>query len=110
MHKTMQHLNDEPMQLHEWTGPAKSRRAHPWQASYAVLAVLTSLLVLQGCSNQDAPEQASEQVGQQMNDRPLYDDTARPPVLPEAGGPAAEVDPTQPGEMSEPPGETLPRP
>ncbi|MBU1394637.1 MAG: hypothetical protein KKE84_00650 [Gammaproteobacteria bacterium] len=104
MHKTMPHLNDEPMHLHEWTGPAKSKRAHPWQASYAVLAVLTSLLVLNGCDNQDSAEQASEQVEQQMKDRPLYDDAASRP-MPEAGAPAADEAPAQPGETTEPLGE-----
>lgn len=27
--------------------PQRSKRGHPWQASYAVLAVLTSLLILE---------------------------------------------------------------
>lgn len=113
MSKTMPHLNDEHMQLYEWSGagtyisiPAKSKRTHPWRASYAVLGVLTSLLVLNGCDNQDSAEQASEQIEQRMKDRPLYDDDASRP-MPEAGAPAADEAPAQPGETIEPPGGDL---
>jgi hypothetical protein len=114
MSKAMPHLNDEHMQLYEWSGsgiggtsiPAKSKRTHPWRASYAVLGVLTSLLVLNGCDNQDSAEQASEQIEQRMKDRPLYDDAASQP-MPEAGAPAADEVPAQPGETIETPGEGL---
>ncbi|KVW95477.1 hypothetical protein [Thiobacillus denitrificans] len=119
MHKTMPHLNDEHMQLYEWSGtgsgisiPAKSKRTHPWRASYAVLGVLTSLLVLNGCDNQDSAEQASEQIEQKMNDQPLYDDDAASQPMPEAeaGGPAADEAPEPPGEKIEPPGEDPQKP
>ena len=52
---TPQHLDDEHMRLYEWSGagtgmrhalPFGSKRSHPWHASYGVLAVLTSLLIL----------------------------------------------------------------
>ena len=113
MSKTMPHLNDEHMQLYEWSGtgidrsiPARSKRSHPWRASYAVLGVLTSLLVLNGCDNQASAEQASEQVEQRMQDQPLYDDAASQPMPEaEAGAPAADAAPAQPGETSEPLGE-----
>lgn len=77
MHKTMPHLNDEHMQMYEWSGkgteiafsmPAKSKRAHPWHASYAVLAVLTSLLILNGCDKQDPAERAGEQMDRSVQD------------------------------------------
>ncbi|OJW42234.1 MAG: hypothetical protein BGO60_13780 [Thiobacillus sp. 65-1059] len=71
MRTTMQHLNDEHMQLYEWSGagiasaiPAGSKRSHPWHASYGVLAVLTSLLILNGCDNAGTAERAGEQVDQ----------------------------------------------
>ncbi|MHB1214193.1 MAG: hypothetical protein ACYCY9_04310 [Thiobacillus sp.] len=113
MRKTLQYLNDEHMQLYEWSGtgtgisiPAKSKRTHPWHASYAVLGVLTSLLLLNGCDNQGPAAQASEQVEQRMKDRPLYDDAAsRPMPEAEAGAPAADEAPAQPGETIEPLGE-----
>lgn len=76
--------------------PAKSKRTHPWRASYAVLGVLTSLLILNGCDNQDSAEQASEQIKQRMKDQPLYDDAASRP-MPEAGAPAADEAPAPPG-------------
>lgn len=115
MSKTMPHLNDEHMQLYEWGGiggisiPAKSKRTHPWRASYAVLGVLTSLLILNGCDNQDSAEQASEQIGQRMKDRPLYDDAASQPIPEaEAGAPAADETLASPGETIEPPEKTNP--
>lgn len=58
------HLNDEHMRLYEWSGagtgmahalPARSNRSHSWHASHAVLALLTSLLILNGC---DSPRPA----------------------------------------------------
>lgn len=105
MSKTMPHLNDEHMQLYEWSGigigeasiPAKSKRPHPCRASYAVLGVLTSLLILNGCDNQDSAERASEQIKQRMKDQPLYDDATSQP-MPGAGAPAADEVPAPPGE------------
>lgn len=114
MNKTMPHLNDEHMQLYEWSGagiegapiPAKSKRTHPWGASYAVLGVLTSLLILNGCDNPDSAEQASEQIEQRMKNRPLYDDAASPPMsAAEAGAPTADQTFAPPGEATDASGE-----
>lgn len=99
MRNTTHHLNDEHMQLYEWSGaaggiafslPARSKRTHPWHASYAVLAVLTSLLILNGCDKQGPAERAGEQVDQSVQDmkeeaKALFDDPADPP------GPAQEA-------------------
>ena len=67
MRKTLQHLDDEHMQLYEWSGagmvciaPEKSKRTHSWHASYSVLAVMTSLLVLSGCNSKNPAESASQ--------------------------------------------------
>lgn len=87
--KPSKHLNDEHMRLYEWSGLgaqtavalcAHSKRSHPWHASYGVLAVLTGLLILNGCDQQTAAEQASEQVGQvaQEPPEPLYDNMTAP--------------------------------
>lgn len=63
------HLDDEHMRFYEWSGaagdavlPAARRRRHPWHASYAVLALLTSLLILQGCDNKGPAERAGEDI------------------------------------------------
>lgn len=98
MKTTSKHLNDEHMQMYEWSGlgavatgalPAGAKRTHAWHASYGVLAVLTTLLILNGCDTQTAAEQASEQVGQAAQgtaDPQLFDEPA-----PEAAAPAAEA-------------------
>jgi hypothetical protein len=98
MKQTMKYLNDEHMRLYEWNGlgaltsgarPARAARRPSWQASYGVLAVLTSLLILNGCDNQRAAEEASEQVGQAVQEpQPLYDDSMTAPA--HAAAPAAE--------------------
>lgn len=73
MYKTTQHLNDEHMRMYEWSGAgvvlppanlAKSKRTHSWHASYDVLALLTSLLILNGCDNKSLARQAGKQVDQ----------------------------------------------
>lgn len=43
--------------------PRKSRRTHAWHASYAVLAVLTTQLLLTGC-NKEPDEQAGAEAEQ----------------------------------------------
>lgn len=67
MRKHTQHP-DEHMALYEWCGagtggnglvPAETKRSHPWHASYGVLGVLTSLLLLHGCDG-GAPASRSE--------------------------------------------------
>ncbi|MHB1185968.1 hypothetical protein [Thiobacillus sp.] len=122
MRKITQHLNDEHMQLYEWSGtrtgiafnmPAKSRRTHPWHASSAVLAVLTSLLILNGCDKESVAEQASAQAGQALRETkepPLFDDSTAQPAPTEAAAPAAEELSEQAGEHTVQPGEELPRP
>jgi len=98
MRKHIQHP-DEHMALYEWCGagtggtglpaPAESKRSHPWHASYGVLTVLTSLLILYGCDNQGPAGKASEsrdrsvrEMKQQAN--PLYEEATDKP------GPAEE--------------------
>ena len=88
MSKTRQTPNDEHMQMLEWCGtlsaieqaaPAKSKRTHAWHASCGVLAVLTSMLILNGCDSKNPAEQANEQIDQAAQEMkkevgPLYDD------------------------------------
>jgi hypothetical protein len=124
--KPTKHLNDEHMRLYEWSGlgahtaaalPDRSKRNHSWHASYGVLAVLTSLLILNGCDRQTAAEQASEQVGQvaQEPPEPLYDNLT-PPA--DAAAPAAPATAEPPAAaMGEPateaggqPGDAPPQP
>ncbi|MDQ1314018.1 MAG: hypothetical protein QG662_127 [Pseudomonadota bacterium] len=59
MRNSSQHLDDEHMKLYEWSGagtsvifsmPPKSKRTHPWHASYAMLAVMASLMTPTGHS------------------------------------------------------------
>jgi hypothetical protein len=82
------HLDDEHMRLYEWCGagtgmnhplPSKSKRSHPWHASYSVLSLLTTLLILGGCDSKGPAERAGEQVDQAVQDvkdtaANLYDD------------------------------------
>lgn len=106
MHKTSQYLEDEHMQLYEWSGadagatrgiPARSKRTHPWHASYGVLALTTSLLILSGCYNKGPAEQASDQAVEEMKRKgPLYEETAvnpTPAESPEAAGRAMDATP-----------------
>lgn len=94
------YLNDEHMKLYEWSGagagiafslPAKSKRTHPWHASYAVLATLTSLLILNGCISKPSAEQAALDF-QQRKAQPR-DAMMAQPVPVEAAAPAAEGGP-----------------
>jgi hypothetical protein len=106
--KPTKHLNDEHMRLYEWSGlggqtaatlPDRSTRSHSWHASYGVLAALTTLLILNGCDQQTAAEQASEQVGQvtQEPPEPLYDNMTAP-----ADAAAPGTDEAPPAAMGEP--------
>ena len=119
MRKTSQFLNDEHMRMYEWSGagpgialslPAKSKRTHPWHASYAVLAVLTTLLILNGCDNKASTEMTKSRVDQATRDAkegsgPLYDELGSHPVPPESAAPAANGAPEPAVEKSELPGE-----
>jgi hypothetical protein len=109
MRKTMQHLDDEHMQLYEWSGagagtnsgiPARSKRAHAWHASYSVLALMTSLLILNGC-NKGPVEQSSELAGKETEKKggPLFENAAsrpEPAESPEAAGPEMDETPSEP--------------
>ncbi len=102
MKQTPKHLNDEHMRLYEWSGlgdgmggpgPERSKRTHAWHASYSVLAVLTTLLILNGCDSQAAAEHASEQVGQaaqSAQDPHLFED-ATGAAAAGSGEPAGEA-------------------
>ena len=120
MDQTMHHLNDEHMRLYEWSGagagitltgaiPEKSKRTHAWHASYGVLALLTSLLALNGCDNTGPAEQAGEQVDQAT--REMQKEEARPPLsenspsvsAPEQAAPAQDATGEQPGSTMQKP-------
>jgi hypothetical protein len=124
MSKTTPHLNDEHMQMYEWSGtgtgiavsmPAKSRRAHPWQASCAVLGVLTSLMILNGCDNQGPAERAGEQVDrsvQEMKEKAnaLFDSPTANPGPAEEAGRTLDDAREQTGEKIEQIGEDMQKP
>lgn len=112
MRKPAPHLADEHMNLYEWSGaPARfdpfveTRRPRRWHASYGVLAVMTSLLILGGCNRQNPAETAGEPVDQSQgigaapahDATPLYDETARPP-----DGAAGQADPMAPAPEAAP--------
>jgi len=100
MRKTMQYLDDEHMQLYEWSGagagticdiPAQSKRTDSWHAAYRVLALMGSLLTLNACNTPSPAEQASEQAAGELNMKAgsLYEQaTSRPAPAesPEAAG------------------------
>jgi hypothetical protein len=124
MQTTQKYLNDEHMRLYEWNAagngtviPARSKRSHSWQASYAVLAVLTSLLILNGCDNKASAERDTSQAALD-EPRPLYDEAIAPLEPAEAAAPAAaDMDaqaaesPGEPAlEATEPGGETPQQP
>lgn len=109
MKQAMKYLNDEHMRLYEWSGlvtemgsprPVKSKRTHSWHASYGVLAVLTTLLIVSGCDKQATAEQASEQVGQAVQEpqeQPMVENPSAQlpaegaaPAMEGAGEPTAE--------------------
>jgi hypothetical protein len=116
MHQTNQHLNDEHMRLYEWSGigtvmacnlPTGSKRTHAWHASYGVLAVLTSLLILNGCDSQASAEQAGDLIDRAQRERidqaqremneggPLYDSASARPApaeVPDGETPGAAPD------------------
>ena len=120
MHQTMQHLDDEHMRLYEWSGagagttltgasPERTKRTHAWHASYGVLALLTSLLTLNGCDNTGPAEQAGEQVDQAAREmqkeeaRPLMSEDSPSAGTPEQAAPAQDA-------TGEPPGATMQKP
>ncbi len=88
MYKTMQHLNDEHMRLYEWSGagagtllrgaPEKSTRTHAWFAPCGILALMASLLALNGCDSKDPVEQAGEQLDLAIKE--MQSEQARPQI------------------------------
>ena len=122
MHKT-NHLNDEHMRLYEWSGAAamppalaaKSKRSHPWHASNAVLAVLASLLILNGCDQQGPAERAGEQVDRSVQDmkadaNALFDSPSPNPGPAEEAGRTLDEAREQTGEKIEQLGEDMQQP
>lgn len=122
MHKT-NHLNDEPMRLYEWSGAAtmqpalaaKSKRSHPWHASNAVLAVLASLLILNGCDQKGPAERAGEQMDRSVQDmkadaNALFDSPSPNPGPAEEAGRALDEAREQTGEKIEQLGEDMQQP
>lgn len=94
MNAIPRHLNDEHMQLYEWHGagtgmqhsvPVRSKRSHPWHASNAVLALLTSLLIVNGYDSPIPPAKAGERLNGTTQDRE-----------PRSGKPGGEPGPTRP--------------
>lgn len=60
------HLADEHMNLYEWSGgvatfgvAAESRHPRRWHASNGTLAVLASLLILNGCASLSSAEKTA---------------------------------------------------
>lgn len=98
MRKTLNHLDDEHMQLYEWSGaaaacavPARSTPAHPRHAAYGLLAMMTGLLILSGCYSKSPAEATSELSGGEINPKKgaLYEEATPQPASeasPEAAG------------------------
>lgn len=118
------HLNDEHMQLYEWSGtvtgiafslPARSKRSHPWHASTAVLGVMTSLLILNGCDSQGPAERAGEQVDRSVQEmkeeaNALFDDATAQPGPARTAGKALDDARKQTGEQVEQLGKAMQQP
>lgn len=120
MQPTAPHLADEHRNFYEWNGgtarlglTAQTRRPGRWHASYGVLAVLTSLLVLNGCDRQGPAEAAGEKIDQSVEDArdraaDLYDQVAPQPEGPaEKAGEAIDDAREAAGEKMEDAGEAL---
>lgn len=69
---------DEHMTHYEWRGAvtaiplkpaAGTRRDHPWHASTGILALLATLLILNGCDRQGAAEEAGAQFDEAVKER-----------------------------------------
>lgn len=69
--------------------PQRTKRMHSWRASGAVLAILTTVLLLNGCEKKGAAEQAGAQV----------DEAAR--SMNDAADPINQVAPPQAGSVEE---------
>lgn len=89
------HLADEHMNLYEWNGgtaqfwqPAETRRAARWPRPLGVLAVLASLLVLNGCDRQGPAEAAGEKIDQAVKETREQAAEIYEEVSPQSEGPA----------------------
>lgn len=89
MLKTLKHLDDEHMQLYEWSGAgaacvvaAQFPRAHPRHASYGVLALMSGLLILSGCYSKNPAVATSERGGDKSNPtkEALYEEVTSKPA------------------------------
>ncbi|MFP5404421.1 MAG: hypothetical protein ACLGG2_06990 [Gammaproteobacteria bacterium] len=83
---------DEHMTHYEWSGagtgmahrlPADAKRDHPWHASYGILALLTTLLILNGCDRQGPAERAGAQVDEAVQE--MKEAVAEPGPAQQAG-------------------------
>lgn len=83
---------DEHMTHYEWSGAvtaiplkpsAGSRRDHPWHASTGILALLATLLILNGCDSQGPAERAGAQIDETVQE--LKEPLAEPGPAQEAG-------------------------
>ncbi|HQT01213.1 MAG: hypothetical protein B7Y26_02820 [Hydrogenophilales bacterium 16-64-46] len=114
------HLADEHMNLYEWNGgtaqfglPAETPRAARWHLPFGVLAVLTSLLVLNGCDRQGPAEAAGEKIDQTLEETrdqaaDLYEEVSpQDPSPAERAGDAIDDAREAAGEKIEEAGEAL---
>lgn len=122
MKLTAPHLADEHMTFYEWNGNTprfgvarNAPRGHRWQASAGVLAVLATLLILNGCDRQGPAEAAGEKIDQAVEDTreqaaDLYDEIKpQPPGPAEQAGKALDDARDAAGEKLEAAGEALQR-
>lgn len=91
----------------------RSKRTHTWHASYAVLALMTSLLLVSGCDKKDTAEQAAPPADKAVQTTPenapapsagypADPATTDPAMTPPASAPTPG---TTPGNTPENPGE-----
>jgi len=80
------------MTHYEWSGagtgmshalPLGTRRSHRWHASTGILALLASLLILNGCERQGPAEEAGARVDEAVQD--MRDAVSEPGPAQEAG-------------------------
>ncbi|MFP5505576.1 MAG: hypothetical protein ACLGH6_05215 [Gammaproteobacteria bacterium] len=107
---------DEHMTHYEWSGaltaiplnlPAGTRRDHPWHASTAILALLASLLILNGCDRQGPAEEAGAQIDEAVQD---MKDAVDPPGPAQEAGRAIDDAREDLGEKVEQIGEDMQKP
>lgn len=106
----------KPYPLHD-AGAApvlqRSRRMHTWRVCCVGLAILTTFLLLNGCDNKGAAEQAGAQVDEAARGMKDSVDTTNQVAPPQAGpvegtGRSLDEPVEHPGEKIEPMGDALP--